>query len=519
MRSLLLALLLTGLATAALAAPDPGEEEAFVPSDALRELLEAKDDDGAPVIDADLRAYFDALPGRAKRLFETAVDDEMMTEGEHLRALLALDLRPPALELLLEDNCVVCHADPWQDEEVLFSADPEATGSPAHLNLVEFTNDVHFRRGLSCAGCHGGDPADTVMTDPTYESMPEAPERHEDRRWVPEFCAKCHADPVFMRRFDPDLPTDQLAKYRESRHGRKLLVEGDSKAAQCVSCHGVHGIRAPSSPKSKVHPTNVPDTCGACHADAEYMAGYVDRHGDPLPTHQLEEYRGSVHGRALLEKGDLGAPACNDCHGNHAAMPPEVASVAQVCRTCHAGNGELFDGSKHKQAFDRHGWPECGQCHGNHAVAETDDSMLDTAANPLCVDCHDHYAEDNAECKEAPRYFHTSITTLAQGTDDLDGRIAHLAERGLDVDDLSATVGQLRDVLRQARSGIHAFDRGEFAPIDSEGRKDVEAGWKLVDQAEAEYRFRRNGLLVSLSIMAVLAVLLRLKIREIDARE
>ena len=519
MKPLLLALLILSAATVAAAAPDPGSGETFVPSDALRELLEAEGDEGGPMIGPEERAYFDALPRRAKELFETALEDELMTEGEHLQVILGLGLRVPTLELLLQDNCVVCHTDPWQDTEVLFSADPEASASPAHLDLREFTNDVHFRRGLSCAGCHNGDPLDTVMTDPVYESMPPAPERHEDRRWVPEFCARCHADPAIMRRFDPDMATDQYAKFRESQHGRVLLVEGDSKAAECVSCHGVHGIRASRSPRSLVHPKNVPDTCGGCHADAEYMAGYVGRDGEPLPTHQLEEYRSSVHGRALLESGDTGAPACNDCHGNHAALPPEVSAVAQVCRTCHAGNGELFDGSSHKDAFDRNGWPECGKCHESHAVVETDDSMLSDGADSLCVDCHARFAEDNEECTEVPGYFHAAITGLAHETDRLEEQITHLAERGLDVDALTSTVDQGRDILRRARSRIHAFDRGEFVPLEAEGEEVIQAGWSLMDEAEAEYRFRRNGLLVSLAIMALLAVGLWLKIREVDARE
>ena len=329
----------------------------------------------------------------------------------------------------MRDNCVVCHTDPaTQDPETLFSSDPESTESPPHLNLVEFVSDVHFRRGLSCAGCHGGSPDDDTMADEIYERWPEAPERHEDRTWIAGFCARCHADPVFMRRFNPGLPTDQYAKYKESRHGLLLLGEGDSKAAQCVSCHGVHGIRGPRSPRSSVHPQQVPYTCGRCHADADYMRGYLTADGEPLPTDQLESFEPSVHGRALLERGDLGAPACNDCHGNHAAMPPEVSSVSQVCRSCHAGNGELFDGSKHKQAFDENGWPECATCHGNHAVAKTDDSMLSEASDPLCYECHREHAADNPECTRTAEYFHASITALADASQSL-GESVHTARR------------------------------------------------------------------------------------------
>jgi predicted CXXCH cytochrome family protein len=355
------------------------------------------------------------------------------------------------------------------------------------------------------------------MADETYDRWPELPERHQDRTWIPDFCASCHADPIFMRRFDPGLPTDQYAKYKESRHGERLFREGDSKAAQCLSCHGVHGIRGPKSPRSSVHPQRVPYTCGECHADDEYMAGYLGSNGEALPTDQLEEFETSVHGRALLDRGDLGAPACNDCHGNHAAMPPEISSIAQVCRTCHAGNGELFDGSRHKRAFERNGWPECERCHGNHAVAEVDDSMLSEPSNPLCYDCHREYAEDNPNCIETARYFHASITSLAGESESLGGLVHVLAGRGLDVDALTAAVGELEDILRQSRSQIHAFDRGEFATLEARGQKMIEAGRASVAEAEEEYRFRRNGLLVAVGIMLFLAAVLYLKIRQIES--
>jgi predicted CXXCH cytochrome family protein len=266
-----------------------------------------------------------------------------------------------------------------------------------------------------------------------------------------------------------------------------------------------------------VHPKNVPATCGACHADADYMRGYLDSGGEPLPTDQLENYSASVHGRALLEEGDLGAPSCNDCHGNHAAMPPAISSVAQVCRTCHAGNGELFDGSSHKEAFERNAWPECGRCHGTHTITEADDSMLDEQVNGLCYECHREHAKDNPECERTAKYFHTSITTLAHGTQLLAEKIEDLAERGLDVDPLTVNVEELDDILRQARSRIHAFDRSELESIETLGRKALDAGADLIDEAEAEYRFRRNGLLVAVALMSLLAVLMSLKIREIDS--
>ena len=503
-----------------LGAAPPQEEESFVPSEKLVHLLAAERDDGGPWIGAEEREYFDRLPARAKMLFDRVVETELVSEPEHMRQILSLRLPGVEIELLLRDKCVVCHSDPAvQDRpEMLFSTDPTAVDSPAHMDLREFVSDVHFRRGLSCAGCHGGNPDDDEMTDAIYDQWPDAEERARDRAWIPEFCARCHADPAFMRRFAPGVATDQYAKYQESRHGQLLLGKGDSKAAQCVSCHGAHGIRGPQSPRSKVHPKRVPETCGACHADAEYMAGYELANGRPLPTDQLADFEKSVHGRALLEHGDLGSPACNDCHGNHAALPPEVTSIAQVCRTCHAANGELFDGSKHKEAFDREGWPECTECHDNHAVAKADDSMLSEDPIPLCYDCHREHAKHSERCISAAKYFHDSITTLARGSESLSALVTSLEERGLDAEPLSEVVQELHDVLKETRSRVHAFDRSELDDVAKGGRELIDRGRQLVQQAEAEYRFRTNGLRIALSVMVLLGILLYLKIRQIESR-
>ena len=115
--------------------------------------------------------------------------------------------------------------------------------------------------------------------------------RKKDRGWIPQFCGRCHSDAAFMRRFNPALPTDQLAKYRASQHGRLLLGKNDSRAAQCVSCHGVHGIQGVKSPQSKVYPKQIPETCGSCHSNPEVMAGFTLADGSPMPTDQVEKYR------------------------------------------------------------------------------------------------------------------------------------------------------------------------------------------------------------------------------------
>jgi hypothetical protein len=68
--------------------------------------------------------------------------------------------------------------------------------------------------------------------------------------------------------------------------------------------------------RSPVHPLRLPETCARCHADSTHMAKYK------LATNQFEDYRKSVHWEALAQRGDLSAPSCASCHGNHGAHAP-----------------------------------------------------------------------------------------------------------------------------------------------------------------------------------------------------
>jgi hypothetical protein len=188
-----------------------------------------------------------------------------------------------------QNNCIDCHLE----------LEDETLTPPAKA----FAEDVHAKAGLTCASCHGGDPAANVEDgdysramdpDKGYIGVPE-------RAAIPGMCGRCHSDANFMRGFDPNIAVDQVAQYRTSVHGRKL-AEGDAKVAECASCHQAHGILPVKDPRAPVYPTQIPETCGSCHAKAEYMSAYG------IPTTQLEEYRTSVHGKALFAQGDLGAP-------------------------------------------------------------------------------------------------------------------------------------------------------------------------------------------------------------------
>jgi hypothetical protein len=496
------------------AAKVPPKDDGTLPA-SVEALFEKKGEDGKPVLGAPERALLKKLPLHTREKIGQAAEDGRVKGPGHLKVLLSLELSPQTADLVFTNNCVLCHSDPEHAKKTRFWLDPKAAGNPARLSLKSMLSDAHFRRGLMCEGCHGGKPTDREMNDEIGKGWPDKGLRPY---WIPEFCASCHADPTFMRNFNPAMPTDQYAKYEESRHGELLLKQKDRKAAQCVSCHGLHGIRGPRSRASTVHPQTIPDTCGHCHADAKYMAGYKADDGSPLPTNQLEQFAKSVHGKALLEKGDLAAPACNDCHGNHASQPPAISSVSQVCRTCHVTNGTLFDGSKHKVAFEKHQWPECAKCHGKHGIEKPTVDLISDAELGLCGSCHGEYSKDNPECNKVARYFRSTLTELIDSQQSIPPVAEDLAERGLDTEPILISASELDEAIMQARTRVHSFDKGNFDSAAKVGREAVEKTEKLIAEAHAEHAFRRNGMLASIGVMGFLAGVIWLKIRELDRR-
>ena len=119
---------------------------------------------------------------------------------------------------------------------------------------VVFKDDIHYKNGMSCADCHGGDPNEDDGTLSMSASRGfKVRVRHED---APEYCGRCHSDAAFIGKHKPGQRTDQVALYRKSVHGEQL-AQGNAKAANCIDCHGIHNIRAVDDPQSPVHPSRL----------------------------------------------------------------------------------------------------------------------------------------------------------------------------------------------------------------------------------------------------------------------
>ena len=451
-----------------------------------------------------------------------------------------------------QDQCVACHLD-WEDPVVEM-----------------YRRDVHAAHGIPCADCHGGDPTledmDEAMSpargfiedlqgaritqmclqcharverlqaygstlNPEYvRPFPESVHGDADvatcitchgvhdirphtdpaspvhRSRAIELCGRCHSDPNYMRAFNPALPTDQVEKYWTSRHGQRLRA-GDTRVAVCWDCHDHHAIFPARDPRSTVHPIRVPFTCARCHSNPILMREYR------LPANQFDLYAVSAHGKALLEKHDTGAPACNDCHGNHGALPPGVLSISHVCGTCHSINAEYFARSPHAEPFRAQNLPQCEVCHGNHDVRPVTDEMLHPGAPSICEKCH---RQDDAGMHVAQQMY-TTLTELRTQMERARQMLTVAEQKGLEVSDALMQLKDVRSALIRARTVTHQLNLDALKDVVQPALQQARSLVRTGEQALAEYRFRRMGLAVATLLTTLLVILLYIKLRQMEA--
>jgi hypothetical protein len=387
------------------------------------------------------------------------------------------------------NTCRICHLE----------LEVERLTQPAK----KYEQDVHAAKGFSCVACHGGDshaPGMEAM-DPAkgYIGVP----KHQQ---IPMICGRCHSDARFMKRYNPALRVDQVAEYNTSVHGRRLREFGDEKVAVCTSCHPAHNIKPPSDPTSSVYPLKVAETCGACHANAKYMKPY------DIPVDQLQKYKESVHWQMMSVKGDLSAPTCNDCHGNHGASPPGVAWVGNVCEQCHAVIAQLFSKSPHAKIFIQIGSPGCATCHNNHAIKHPGDDMLGLGDAAVCGACH--AADDQGG--QVATTMHGLIGSLRDEFFKSQRLLLDAEHAGMEVSAAEFELNAAMDNLVKARNAVHTFT---VEPVKKEVEAGLETSTKAYErgqQALTELQFRRKGLAVSVVIIVALIGGLTVKIRQIE---
>ena len=148
---------------------------------------------------------------------------------------LWLALALPILAQKPHEFCVACHSE----------------------QVGDFQTHPHFQKALSCDACHGPSVKHRTSTGAVAPDRVAAPDE------VPALCGTCHVA--------------QRKEYEGSKHGKLVLAQSKTRAANCVTCHGTHSLRtAPQREQQcqKCHaslPASHPATaasgsCFTCHA-------------------------------------------------------------------------------------------------------------------------------------------------------------------------------------------------------------------------------------------------------------
>jgi hypothetical protein len=360
-------------------------------------------------------------------------------------------------------GCLVCHAE----------------------NRRAFFMGVHSERGIRCHDCHGGNPR-AFETGPAHAGpFIGDPDKFE----TVELCSTCHSDPNRMRQHG--VRVDQLAEFRSSRHGDLLLLRRNTEAPTCTDCHDAHLILPPEDARSNVHPTNIPTTCAACHNDEALMAKYG------IPTDQFAEYRASAHGVGVFEKENFAAPTCIGCHGSHAALPPGVAEIVNVCDRCHVLVGRAFEAGPHGSASRGGRLPGCLACHSNHGTERVPpDSIV-----ALCERCH----EPGSRPLLVGAELQAGVVRAARDLVIAERAVGELRLSGYQVADERFRYQTALTSFRQMEEVQHNLDMVQLEELARRVRSNTEI-IRATAEARAEERWEHKLLLVPVWFLALSAL-------------
>jgi hypothetical protein len=288
------------------------------------------------------------------------------------------------------EYCLECHGKPDQIKTL-----PSGESLYLTIDPALWEASVHGAGGYACVQCHAD-----ITTYPHPEST--AQDRRDVTLEMYPTCKQCHGG-NYDRTLD-SVHQQSLNKWLRGEAG------GNRNAAVCADCHNPHYQTRLTNPDtgeilSDAH-VQIPQTCARCHS-AIY-----------------DQYKESVHGKALLEFINPDVPTCIDCHGVHSIQDPTTEAFRinspRICAQCHTDPAIMdkygistqvlntyladFHGTTvtlfQKQSPDQiTNKPVCFDCHGIHNIARPDDPQrgFEIKENVLtaCQKCHPDAATTN----------------------------------------------------------------------------------------------------------------------------
>ncbi|MBI4245340.1 MAG: cytochrome c3 family protein [Planctomycetes bacterium] len=347
------------------------------------------------------------------------------------------------------------------------------------------SESIHIKSQIKCVDCHGGD---STKSDKVQAKSPQTGYRGKIKRTeIPKMCSSCHSDVEKMNPYG--FPTDQYTQYLTSRHG-KALVSGKEDVAVCTDCHKHHDVKSVKDPGSPVFPANVPSLCGSCHSDFQKM----NKHD--LSSEAESKYRQSIHADLLLKKGDLSAPTCSTCHGNHGAKPPGFKQIEEVCGKCHTKQKEFFEISPHFKPTSQGEFKGCVTCHGNHRIPQANLQIFENTCNR----CHE---EDDKASKTR-----NSIINLAMNNNNyfnvISEQLENAKRKGFPVDEEQVLLEEAKTYLMQFAPLQHTLDILRLYELSEQAKSTLNKISKSVREKEESDNARK---IIIIPIAAFLVVM------------
>jgi predicted CXXCH cytochrome family protein len=264
-----------------------------------------------------------------------------------------------------EAYCLSCHSNP--DLKMTLPSGEELS---LYISPDDLKHSIHSPLGIECEACHTD-----IKTYPHPENQYET-KRDLSRAYYLS-CKKCHST--------------IYENTQDSMHAQVASENPD--APVCTDCHGSHYVQKPDEPRQQVS-----TTCSKCHEEV------------------YQQYKSSIHGKALIDENNPDVPVCTDCHGVHNIQDPRTdqfhIDTPELCANCHDDAELMAKYDLPSDVYDIyemswHGvdvsvykarWPTiwhdsavCTDCHGIHDILNTNDP--NSSVNPAnllttCQKCH-----------------------------------------------------------------------------------------------------------------------------------
>lgn len=206
-------------------------------------------------------------------------------------------------------------------------------------------------------------------------------------------CLVCHGDPNLVRIQDGKVVSLSV-DYAILQHSAHVDV-------QCTGCHIDFAYKVPhENARTNAWKVIARSACKNCHSSE--FADYTSGVHSPLTAPGVKPSGSSAKGKP--------SPLCGDCHGSHSIPASNTAGQAIVqasgvsmCGQCHeleaADYSDYYHGAAYKKGAPDA--PACWNCHDQHATLPSSDPKSSTNPANLAATCGGALAP-NMRCHANP---------------------------------------------------------------------------------------------------------------------